>query len=233
MFKKQKGYSRQLHKCRPVPNVTPLLTRDPARGFTIVELLVVVVIIAILAAITVISYNGLTLRAENTRRIAAARQVQTLFKSYIALYGKNPAEADGNTMSGGVCLTIDNICTNYAGQVVSSDNTQLISELRKIGTPPQSVSQEVSNSYTTYKGIYLDYIDWRTYNGKPAPYLMMYWLKGEKQQCALPDVTMHDPDLPDINGVQNPMITSTKGYSYSSDDYPNEDAGLTECYVSL
>ena len=35
-------------------------------GFTIVELLIVVVVIAILAAITIVSYNGITSRANNT-----------------------------------------------------------------------------------------------------------------------------------------------------------------------
>jgi prepilin-type N-terminal cleavage/methylation domain-containing protein len=38
------------------------------RGFTIVELLIVVVIIAILAAITVVSYNGISARAVNAKR---------------------------------------------------------------------------------------------------------------------------------------------------------------------
>lgn len=36
------------------------------RGFTIIELLVVVVVIAILASITVVSYNGITNRAKET-----------------------------------------------------------------------------------------------------------------------------------------------------------------------
>lgn len=39
-------------------------------GFTIVELLVVVVVIAILAAITIVSYNGIIARAENTKLLA-------------------------------------------------------------------------------------------------------------------------------------------------------------------
>lgn len=40
-------------------------------GFTIVELLVVIVVIAILAAITVVSYNGITTRANESRRLSA------------------------------------------------------------------------------------------------------------------------------------------------------------------
>ena len=36
-------------------------------GFTIVELLIVIVIIGILAAITVVAYNGIQNRANNTK----------------------------------------------------------------------------------------------------------------------------------------------------------------------
>jgi prepilin-type N-terminal cleavage/methylation domain-containing protein len=35
----------------------------PRQGFTIVELLIVVIVIAILAAITIVAYNGITNRA--------------------------------------------------------------------------------------------------------------------------------------------------------------------------
>lgn len=37
-------------------------------GFTIVELLIVIVVIAILAAITLVTYNGIQVRARDTRR---------------------------------------------------------------------------------------------------------------------------------------------------------------------
>jgi prepilin-type N-terminal cleavage/methylation domain-containing protein len=40
------------------------LTQKPSRGFTIVELLIVVVVIAILAAITIVAYNGIRDRAQ-------------------------------------------------------------------------------------------------------------------------------------------------------------------------
>lgn len=39
---------------------------DRIKGFTIVELLIVVVVIAILAAITIVSYNGITASAHDT-----------------------------------------------------------------------------------------------------------------------------------------------------------------------
>ncbi len=58
------------------------------RGFTIVELLIVVVVIAILAAITIVSYNGITTRAN----ASAAKSVAATWQKKVELYG---AEVSG------------------------------------------------------------------------------------------------------------------------------------------
>lgn len=52
------------------------------RGFTIVELLIVVVVIAILAAITIVSYNGITARANQSAAKASAATVQKKAELY-------------------------------------------------------------------------------------------------------------------------------------------------------
>lgn len=45
--------------------------RAQPKGFTIVELLIVIVVIAILAAITIVAYNGIQQRANNAKTTAA------------------------------------------------------------------------------------------------------------------------------------------------------------------
>lgn len=60
------------------------------QGFTIVELLIVVVVIAILAAITIVSYNGITNRANGSAITSLAAGIQKKAELFI---GNGPTSA--------------------------------------------------------------------------------------------------------------------------------------------
>ncbi len=60
------------------------------RGFTIVELLIVIVVIAILAAITIVAYNGVTARANTTSAKATASTVAKKAEAFNAETGAYP-----------------------------------------------------------------------------------------------------------------------------------------------
>lgn len=55
------------------------------RGFTIVELLIVVVVIAILAAITIVAYNGIQARTKNSAASTTAQSAAKKVLSYMAI----------------------------------------------------------------------------------------------------------------------------------------------------
>ncbi len=59
-------------------------------GFTIVELLIVVVVIAILAAITIVSYNGITQKANASAAKSVAATWQKKLELYYAEEGRYP-----------------------------------------------------------------------------------------------------------------------------------------------
>ena len=59
-------------------------------GFTIVELLIVIVIIAILAAITIVAFNGVQNRAENSKTITAVNAYKKALHQYGLENGSYP-----------------------------------------------------------------------------------------------------------------------------------------------
>lgn len=63
-------------------------------GFTIVELLIVIVVIGILAAITVVAYNGMQFRAKTTQSNADMAALKKSMLSYKAIQGELPPIGD-------------------------------------------------------------------------------------------------------------------------------------------
>lgn len=65
------------------------------RGFTIVELLIVIVVIAILAAISVVAYNGVQERARDSSRISKLSQIEKAIELYYSDNGRYPPITHG------------------------------------------------------------------------------------------------------------------------------------------
>jgi len=66
------------------------------RGFTIVELLIVIVIIGILAALVIITYSGIQQKARDTERKTDINAVHGHLEAYYAQNGKYPTLANVN-----------------------------------------------------------------------------------------------------------------------------------------
>lgn len=73
------------------------------RGFTIVELLIVIVVIGILAGLVITTYNGIQQKARNTERTTDLKTFQSQLEAYYATNGRYPATTDlGTTGSSNV-----------------------------------------------------------------------------------------------------------------------------------
>ena len=67
-----------------------------SRGFTIVELLVVIVVIAILASITIVVFNGVQQRARDSRRDSAMNIIKKTMEMYKLDNGQYPYACSNN-----------------------------------------------------------------------------------------------------------------------------------------
>lgn len=77
-----------------------LYNNNVSRGFTIVELLIIIVVIAILAAISVVAYNGVQQRAHDSTATNMAQQAGRKIVAYHALEGRYPDDLEEADLSG-------------------------------------------------------------------------------------------------------------------------------------
>ncbi len=108
-------------------------------GFTIVELLVVIVVIGILAAITIVSYTGISQRAVVASVQSDLDNASKKLKMYYTLYESYPTAMDGNN-----CPTAPTTDSNYC-LPYSASNTLTYSSVA-----PSTFHLTASNSTVSY-----------------------------------------------------------------------------------
>lgn len=123
-------------------------------GFTIVELLIVIVVIGILAAITIVAYNGIQTRAKNTQTVNAVNAYVKLLNLYKVDEGTHPPVSSA-------CLGV-----GYVGGQCRSDgwlengnslNTTYLAKYLKGSPPTPDLTQMSYNSTLAVSGAWYAY----------------------------------------------------------------------------
>lgn len=129
------------------------LKQTKAKGFTIVELLIVVVVIAILAAITIVAYNGIQNRAKASSAQSAASSVQKKAEAY---------NIDGPTSAYNTTLAQLTGATSDKSYYLAPGSVTLRTTALVAGTAPSSA--DTINFYTcnSAKGYRVQYYDFNT-----------------------------------------------------------------------
>jgi len=96
-----------------------------SKGFTIVELLIVIVVIAILAAITIVAYNGIQQRAHTTSQKTTAENLAKKVEGYNAINNAYPTltattnlATDASTSLSGSGITLGTSASGVADGLV-------------------------------------------------------------------------------------------------------------------
>lgn len=148
-------------------------TSYKSRGFTIVELLIVIVIIGIIAAIVILAYGGIQDRANNTQTETTVNAWRKALVQYATDNGSYPVASNA-------CFNETNLTNCWPTATASTTlNNALRPYMGNKNPLPGPSLQQITNSWGSPRvggGLY--YNASATLDGSPHPYYVAYNLKG-------------------------------------------------------
>lgn len=186
-----------------------MLTRKKQAGFTIVELLIVIVVIGILAAITIVAYNGIQERAESTKIVSQATAFVKGLKLYEADLGRPTASsciAPAASITGGVCASSDAWGTSAPYDATFNQNLATYS-----GVSTPQAGKYGNNNPAGHMWYHANY-----YGDSRG---VLYYAVGPNSDCGLTNVLSPTP------GYDNMTLTGAK--------YTQRMSGYTRCIIEV
>lgn len=152
-------------------------------GFTLVELLIVIVVIAILAAISVVAYSGIQQRARDSQRVQDVKTIAQALELYYMDNGHYPASGCSPS-----CPTPKKINSSWA---TTSDGTWSILESALVpecvSALPADPRASVDTPAAIYGGYNYDYVitgSWCSADWGHL-YMLTYRLENEAQTSSI------------------------------------------------
>ncbi|MEO6109728.1 MAG: prepilin-type N-terminal cleavage/methylation domain-containing protein [Candidatus Saccharimonadales bacterium] len=139
-----------------------IVTTRP-RGFTIVELLVVIVVIGILSSVTIISYASVTTRTNTAKAVSAAQSVVqkiTVYASETSTYPYSTNDLSADSTKSYYLNSTDFSFTLNTNQPNSPSTLRYV----KCGTTPNMSQTDITPVNQNLTGVRIYY--W-TYDGSP------------------------------------------------------------------
>ncbi|OGL32334.1 hypothetical protein A3F64_03230 [Candidatus Saccharibacteria bacterium RIFCSPHIGHO2_12_FULL_42_8] len=183
-------------------------------GFTIVELLIVIVIIGVLSTLVIVTYNGIQQRARDSKRLSDVRTVARIIQSYYEINGSYPSTGG---LGAGFALADAN-CTDsgtHTSQWVPGVVPSLINSL------PQSSGPRSATYPRCYK-----YVSDGTY------YVVSAWMAvetGPQSTTSYRNLGFREPSWSTADGYYCGSLTTPANYWYGFYRYSYTVSNITTC----
>lgn len=188
-----------------------------SKGFTIVELLIVIFVIGILAAIVIVAFTGIQDRAKATKVTSIVNQYNKALALYLADNATYPISAEGCL---GDSYPSDQCWSGPSG--IRSENSTLNNAIRPYMNnmdplPSPDLYPYVGNQRG---GVLFSYSAARTLDGGPAgslPYILIYYLKADR--CSV-----------------GKALSKSASINYSTTNpnpYTEYNGGIVQCEIAL
>ncbi|MBC7943598.1 prepilin-type N-terminal cleavage/methylation domain-containing protein [Candidatus Saccharibacteria bacterium] len=144
-------------------------------GFTIVELLIVIVVIGILAAITIVAFNGIQHRGRDAQRKSDIANITKALELYYIDNGQFPAAGGSTAINSSWSTTADASWQNF--------RTAIATYMKSVPTDPSNTSGVSASGGSGYTYDYFQFQN-SAYCGSTAGqgYLLIYRLAASSQQ---------------------------------------------------
>ncbi|MBF1024063.1 MAG: type II secretion system protein [Candidatus Nanogingivalaceae bacterium] len=118
-----------------------MISSNKTKGFTLVELLIVIVVIAILAAISIAAYNGVSNKARDGERLASARDIINAAAVYNSEKGHWPTIAELGSFN---TIKLSDQIKNRLGTTAPSPSDRSKYKYELCGTAPNFTGAKVT-----------------------------------------------------------------------------------------
>lgn len=199
-------------------------------GFTIVELLIVIVVIAIIAAISVVAYNGIQQRARNSQVASVIQAYRKALVQYATINQAYPTSTsaclgDDYPETGVYTVANNRFCfrSNSAGGISNTSFNNAIKPFLsgKTPTPNNTVFGDGSNQWSARGALFMNASS-VILDGTPNPWIIIYTVEG-LTSC---------PVGPILNLANWPNATSTPPASGYNTVLGGGTVGV-ECWLAL
>ena len=167
-----------------------ILRKNSSNGFTIVELLIVIVVIGILAALVLNTVTGAQMRARNTTRVNDAESIMNALAQYYEIHEHYPPSTGGcgaTAPNTSWCNSVESIDSEGRWIAPHSNPNDLDQFLQ---TQPQNVGQGTAPLWGNTDGQGAYFYHAHNQSGHPhgpQSYMLIYSLEGAHELEAGPD----------------------------------------------